>query len=117
LHPFYELLDVDLRGATQTIGADSASPEDARLLEIPVGSPVLRCERITTDVQGIAGGVEAAIHGKRSAGEALTERVEVGAIGQQATPLDVFDQGHAMEAQQCPAWLVGAREKRAASRP
>lgn len=45
--PFYELLDIPLGGATQTIGAGSASPEDAALLEVPVGSPVLRCERVT----------------------------------------------------------------------
>jgi GntR family transcriptional regulator len=47
--PFYELLDIPLRGASQTIGADAASVEDAALLGIPAGSPVLRCERITTD--------------------------------------------------------------------
>jgi GntR family transcriptional regulator len=52
--PFYELLDVDLRGASQTIGADSAEPADARLLGVPVGSPLLRCRRVTTDRQGDA---------------------------------------------------------------
>jgi GntR family transcriptional regulator len=52
--PFYELLDVPLRGATQTIGADAASGHDAGLLDIPVGSPVLRCERVTTDEHGRA---------------------------------------------------------------
>ena len=46
--PFYELLPIDLSGATQTIGADAATAADAALLNIPVGSPVLRCERITT---------------------------------------------------------------------
>lgn len=50
--PFYELLGIPLRGATQTIGADSVTAEDAELLHVPVGSPVLRCERITTDVDG-----------------------------------------------------------------
>jgi GntR family transcriptional regulator len=50
--PFYELLGVELRGATQTIGADSAEPPDAELLEIPVGAPVLKCRRVTTDVHG-----------------------------------------------------------------
>ena len=50
--PFYELLGVELRGATQTIGADAASAADARLLEVPAGSPVLRCERLTTTVDG-----------------------------------------------------------------
>ena len=50
--PFYELLDVPLKGATQTIGADAAGPGDAELLGVPVGSPVLRCTRITTDVDG-----------------------------------------------------------------
>jgi GntR family transcriptional regulator len=50
--PFYELLDVQLRGATQTIGADSAEPADATVLGVPAGSPVLRCRRVTTDVSG-----------------------------------------------------------------
>ena len=50
--PFYELLDVTLRGATQTIGADGASEEDAKLLRVPVGAPVLKCQRITTSVDG-----------------------------------------------------------------
>jgi GntR family transcriptional regulator len=52
--PFYELLDVALKNATQVIGADAASPEEARLLEVPVGSPVLRCERVTRDTEGKA---------------------------------------------------------------
>jgi len=50
--PFYELLDVPLSGATQTIGADAATPDDATMLHIPVGSPVLRCERVTSDTTG-----------------------------------------------------------------
>jgi GntR family transcriptional regulator len=50
--PFYELLPVPLGGATQTIGAASAAATDARLLGIPTGAPVLRCERITTDADG-----------------------------------------------------------------
>lgn len=50
--PFYEILDVPLRGATQTIAADAASRSEAGLLDVPVGSPVLRCERITTDTAG-----------------------------------------------------------------
>jgi len=49
---FYELLPVDFGGATQTIGADASSAEDAELLQIPVGSPVLVCERITADAGG-----------------------------------------------------------------
>ncbi len=53
-HPFYELLGVPLRGATQTIGADSVDGADAALLGVPVASPVLRCERITTDTHGRA---------------------------------------------------------------
>jgi GntR family transcriptional regulator len=51
-HPFYELVGVELRGATQTIGADLVEGDDAALLGIPVGSPILRCERVTTDVVG-----------------------------------------------------------------
>ncbi len=50
--PFYELLGVALRGASQSIGAASATTEDAALLEVPVGSPVLRCERLTTSTAG-----------------------------------------------------------------
>jgi GntR family transcriptional regulator len=50
--PFYELLNVPLKGAVQTIGADAASTDDAELLQIPLGSPVLRCSRTTTDTSG-----------------------------------------------------------------
>jgi GntR family transcriptional regulator len=50
--PFYELLDIPLHGATQTIGADAASAAVAKLLHVPTGSPVLRCERVTTDTTG-----------------------------------------------------------------
>ncbi len=49
---FYELLDVELGGAVQTIGADAAGARDAELLQIPKGSPVLVCERITSDAAG-----------------------------------------------------------------
>jgi GntR family transcriptional regulator len=51
---FYELLPVQLGRAVQSIGAAAASVADAELLEIPVGSPVLRCERVTEDVDGTA---------------------------------------------------------------
>jgi len=50
--PFYELLDVPLAGATQTIAADAVSPDDAQLLGVPAGSPILRCTRVTADVDG-----------------------------------------------------------------
>ncbi len=50
--PFYELLDIPLAGATQTIGADAATPEEAALLGVPAGSPVLRCRRTTTSEEG-----------------------------------------------------------------
>ena len=53
-HPFYELLPVTIGGATQTIGAALAEGPDAKLLEVPIGSPVLRCERVTRDVDGNA---------------------------------------------------------------
>jgi GntR family transcriptional regulator len=49
---FYELLDVPLSGAVQIIGADAVSPADAALLGVPAGSPVLRCERTTSDTSG-----------------------------------------------------------------
>jgi GntR family transcriptional regulator len=51
---FYELLDVPLGGAVQTIGAAAAAAADAALLEVPVGSPVLRCERVTSTPEGRA---------------------------------------------------------------
>ena len=51
-HPFYSLLGLELRGATQTIGAASAGADDAAWLDIPPASPVLHCERITTDTTG-----------------------------------------------------------------
>jgi GntR family transcriptional regulator len=50
--PFYELLDVELHGASQTIGADLADAEAAELLGVPIGSPVLRCQRVTTARSG-----------------------------------------------------------------
>ncbi|HET6834106.1 MAG TPA: GntR family transcriptional regulator [Acidimicrobiales bacterium] len=49
--PFYELVGVPIGGATQTIGAAAAGAADADLLAVPVGSPVLRCERVTRDVE------------------------------------------------------------------
>lgn len=48
--PFYELVGEPIGGATQTIGAAAAGADDAELLAVPVGSPVLRCERITRGV-------------------------------------------------------------------
>jgi GntR family transcriptional regulator len=49
---FYRLLPVPLEGATQTIGAAAAGEADARLLEIPAGAPLLRCERVTATTDG-----------------------------------------------------------------
>ena len=51
---FYELIPVTLGGATQTIGADAADADDAGLLAVPVGSPVLVCQRTTADEEGRA---------------------------------------------------------------
>jgi GntR family transcriptional regulator len=51
-HSFYELLDVGLGGATQTIGAAAADEADAQLLGVPPGSAVLRCTRVTTGTDG-----------------------------------------------------------------
>ena len=50
--PFYELLPIELGGATQTIAAAAASADDAAVLEVPTGSPVLVCRRVTTSVGG-----------------------------------------------------------------
>lgn len=49
---FHELLDIHLAGATQTIAADAVSAADAEVLDVPVGSPALVCERITRSVDG-----------------------------------------------------------------
>lgn len=51
--PFYDLLAVRLGGATQTIGAAAASADDAELLGVPVGAPVLVCRRVTDDAEGV----------------------------------------------------------------
>ncbi|MGH9138316.1 MAG: GntR family transcriptional regulator [Acidimicrobiales bacterium] len=51
---FYDLLDVELGGATQTITAGVASSADAEALGVPAGSPVLVCERVTHDAGGSA---------------------------------------------------------------
>lgn len=51
-HSFYELLDVPLGGAVQTIGAAAARAADAELLEVAIGSPVLVCERTTFHADG-----------------------------------------------------------------
>src|SRR3954454_2656549 len=50
--PFYELLDAQLGGASQTIAAVAATKADADLLEVPAGSPVLMCRRTTRTVAG-----------------------------------------------------------------
>jgi GntR family transcriptional regulator len=47
--PFYELVGVPIGSAIQTIGAVAADVADAELLAVPVGSPMLRCERVTRD--------------------------------------------------------------------
>ncbi len=41
-----------LAGASQTIVAGAASADDAGLLDVPVGSPVLICERVTRTADG-----------------------------------------------------------------
>ena len=50
--PLYELIGIPLGGATQTIGAAAADEDDAALLDIPVGSPVLVCARVTRSADG-----------------------------------------------------------------
>ncbi len=50
--PFYELLDVELGSARQRIRAGVASADDARLLGVLPGGPVLACERVTRTVDG-----------------------------------------------------------------
>jgi GntR family transcriptional regulator len=50
----YELLPTTLGGASQVISAVPASPEDAVLLDLPAGTPLLRAERTTRDDAGDA---------------------------------------------------------------
>ncbi len=50
--PFARLLGIELGGAQQTIAAALVEPADAELLQVPMGSPVLRCERVTHDDAG-----------------------------------------------------------------
>jgi GntR family transcriptional regulator len=52
---FYDLLPlrgVELTSATQTINAVAADREEARLLQVPTGSPLLACLRVTRDREG-----------------------------------------------------------------
>jgi GntR family transcriptional regulator len=51
--PFYELIGVPLGGALQTIGAAAAPAAEAEALGVPIGSPVLRCERITRSIDDV----------------------------------------------------------------
>jgi GntR family transcriptional regulator len=44
---FHDLLPVPLTGARQSIGAVAAGRDDAELLGVPAGSPLLRCWRVT----------------------------------------------------------------------
>jgi GntR family transcriptional regulator len=44
---FHDLLPVPLEGARQSIGAVAAGADDAELLGVPPGSPLLRCWRST----------------------------------------------------------------------
>ena len=49
----YELLPTTLGGASQVISAVPATPEDAELLGLPAGTPLLRAERTTRDASGL----------------------------------------------------------------
>ena len=53
-HSLYELLPITLGGATQVISAVPATDDDATLLEVPRGTPLLRAERTTRDASGAA---------------------------------------------------------------
>lgn len=53
--PFYDLLPlrgVALGRAVQTIGADLATPDDATLLRVALGAPLLVCRRVTNTATG-----------------------------------------------------------------
>ena len=46
------------------------------------------------DMEAVPGRIEAAIKGDRPAGQAGPQGVEVGAIGEQTAPLEIFEDGH-----------------------
>ena len=48
-----EQLGVELGGATETITAIGATTQDAELLDVPKGAPLLRVERTTWDTDGL----------------------------------------------------------------
>jgi GntR family transcriptional regulator len=50
--PLSDQLTVALGGATAAITAVAASKHEAKLLRVPNGAPLLRCERTTTDTAG-----------------------------------------------------------------
>ena len=50
----YELLPTTLGGASQVISAVPATADDAALLGLPTGTPLLRAERTTRDTNGAA---------------------------------------------------------------
>ena len=50
--PLSEQLGVNPGGATQVISAVAASKQDAELLQLPKGAPLVRCERTTVDTNG-----------------------------------------------------------------
>lgn len=52
LHTFIELIGGPIGGARQSIGAVAASAEDASILRVPVGSPLLRARRLTLRPDG-----------------------------------------------------------------
>ena len=50
-------------------------------------------------MQAVAGGIEAAIERDRAASEARGERIRIGAVGHQAAPLEIFEEGHGRKGQ------------------
>jgi GntR family transcriptional regulator len=52
IYAFLQSRGVDLSRARQTIDAVAATEQDAALLEVPVGTPLLRVRRRTTDAHG-----------------------------------------------------------------
>ena len=46
------------------------------------------------DVESVGGGIEAAIERDRTLGDALGQRIEIGAVGEEAAPAKVFDDRH-----------------------
>jgi hypothetical protein len=74
--------------------AGGATGERERMMAGKLKTAQRELAHEVTDVERIAGGVEAAIQRDGALSEALGERFFVGAVGDEAAPLEVFEEIH-----------------------